>query len=310
MIREFLNARETPVVSEVLLVRDGGRCFRPCILHAARDAGSAVRRLRGSGAHTHDVYHVVLYQGGDGCFCFAGREVPVRPRVLALASPGEVHDFLGWGTRPVVYSEVTFALIDDAGEPLLIPFAALLERLIGRSVTVPPAPQPVAAWCAEELVRRLDSLLHWALGASVDADAEAVHVLSGMLLFVAGNCGVKREADREAGALELCRRHLDRHFNENVPVAALARMAGVSVSHFHRRFRAAFGVSPNAYQQQLRLGAARNLLRLSDLRCKEIADRTGLGDAARFSRLFRRHVGVSPGAFRARCRGSEGAGRA
>jgi len=91
---------------------------------------------------------------------------------------------------------------------------------------------------------------------------------------------------------------INQHFHETISVKDLSRVAGRSVSHFTRSFRASFGVSPHAYLMGWRVNRARDLMLTSDLSLSEIALSCGFSDQAHLSRLFRQMVGESPRVWR------------
>jgi transcriptional regulator GlxA family with amidase domain len=62
-------------------------------------------------------------------------------------------------------------------------------------------------------------------------------------------------------------------------------------------------MSPQAYLQSLRIAAAKDLLRHSNLSVGDIAWQLGLQDVSYFSQLFRRHSGISPLRYREAVRG-------
>ncbi|WP_254711714.1 helix-turn-helix domain-containing protein [Streptomyces sp. TRM64462] len=79
----------------------------------------------------------------------------------------------------------------------------------------------------------------------------------------------------------------------------LARVAGVSASHFTRVFRASTGQSPHQYVMRRRLDRAREALLASDAPIAHIADACGFADQSHLTRTMRRHLGVTPSALRA-----------
>nr|WP_225751865.1 AraC family transcriptional regulator [Pseudoclavibacter sp. Marseille-Q3772] len=81
-------------------------------------------------------------------------------------------------------------------------------------------------------------------------------------------------------------------------VAALASVANVSRSLFSARFVAVVGETPMAYLTRLRMQQAQLLLVNDRLSVARVAELTGYGSEAAFSRAFRRVVGVSPGQWR------------
>jgi AraC-like DNA-binding protein len=93
---------------------------------------------------------------------------------------------------------------------------------------------------------------------------------------------------------------MDRTYARPLDVAALARIAGVSESHFIRTFRATFGETPHRYLQRRRVERSMFLLRESDRSVTDICLDVGLTSLGTFSRTFREIVGQSPLAYRRR----------
>lgn len=97
--------------------------------------------------------------------------------------------------------------------------------------------------------------------------------------------------------------YLQEHMARRVSAGALASHLQLSPRTLNRRFREATGTTPQQYLTGLRLAAARDLLRRSNLSVGEICWQVGLQDLSYFSRLFRRHHGVSPMRYREAARG-------
>ncbi|MDX2053703.1 MAG: AraC family transcriptional regulator [Polyangiaceae bacterium] len=95
---------------------------------------------------------------------------------------------------------------------------------------------------------------------------------------------------------------IDRHFTEPLTVVELARRAHMSQSTLGRCFHECFGVSPLNYVIDLRLKKASQVLRDTEVPVKEVASMVGIDDPNYFARLYRRHTGVEPSAYRAQHR--------
>jgi transcriptional regulator GlxA family with amidase domain len=93
---------------------------------------------------------------------------------------------------------------------------------------------------------------------------------------------------------------MDAASHEAWPVERLADVSGVSMAHFARAFKAAFGVPPHRYLLTRRLERAKALLRDTDMPIIEIAFQTGWNSLGTFGRTFRDVLGVSPSALRER----------
>lgn len=85
----------------------------------------------------------------------------------------------------------------------------------------------------------------------------------------------------------------------NHTLSAMARRAGVSVRHVTRLFYEEVGTTPARYVEQVRLEAAQVMLETGDEPMAVVARHTGFGSPESLRRAFVRHLGVTPGAFRA-----------
>lgn len=91
---------------------------------------------------------------------------------------------------------------------------------------------------------------------------------------------------------------MESHIESPLSLAEIARRAGRSPRAVERAFQAALGCSPGAHYRALRLARARDLLRATDRSMTDIALACGFSSPARFSRVFKNHVGVAPSAWR------------
>ncbi len=97
-----------------------------------------------------------------------------------------------------------------------------------------------------------------------------------------------------------CQIWIASHYAVTSPVAQMAERSGLPERSFKRRFHAATGMSPLEYVHTLRLEEAKHMLERETCSIEAIANEVGYEDAGFFSRLFRRHVGLTPAAYRKR----------
>lgn len=85
-----------------------------------------------------------------------------------------------------------------------------------------------------------------------------------------------------------------RNFTEQIRVDALAEMAALSVSAFHRHFKAVTALSPLQYQKRIRLLHARSQLIAGQGSATSIAFSVGYESPNQFSREYARLFGLPP----------------
>lgn len=91
---------------------------------------------------------------------------------------------------------------------------------------------------------------------------------------------------------------LQKNFQQNISLQALAKRFELSVRSFNRRFRIAVDKTPLQYLQEVRLEQAKALLKHSNLTVAEIAYAVGYQDSGHFASLFKRMNAVTPNEYR------------
>lgn len=117
--------------------------------------------------------------------------------------------------------------------------------------------------------------------------------------------GVLRQIARAGSRLSQIQRAVKwirAHLTEALPVEKLAGVASMSVSSFHRHFKAVTGLSPLAYHKQMRLQEARRRLLAEPGAVASVAFSVGYESASQFSREYTRQFGLPPARDAARLR--------
>lgn len=149
--------------------------------------------------------------------------------------------------------------------------------------------------------------LGWALKAELESgfpcgrlflDGMAA-ALAARLVSAYGSAGAPRRFERLSGArLKRVLAHVEERLAEDVSLAELAAVAGLSVSHFKTVFREAVGSSPHRYVVGRRVDRARALILEGRLPLSRIALDTGFAHQSHLARHMRRVLGVTPGELR------------
>ncbi len=93
-------------------------------------------------------------------------------------------------------------------------------------------------------------------------------------------------------------RYIESNYMHNLSLDALSSFANVSKSHLSREFKKYTGFSPNDYILELRINHAKFLLENTNFPIYSIAETVGIPNESNFMRLFKKRVGITPGAFR------------
>jgi AraC-like DNA-binding protein len=84
------------------------------------------------------------------------------------------------------------------------------------------------------------------------------------------------------------------NYERPVDIEELASLVNVSVSSFHRQFKAVTSMSPLQYQKALRLQEARRLMLTTRVDAASASRRVGYVSASQFSREYARFFGAAP----------------
>ncbi len=102
-------------------------------------------------------------------------------------------------------------------------------------------------------------------------------------------------ADSRLSQIGRAIRWMREHYRETLRVENLARIAAMSVTSFHRHFRAVALMSPLQYQKQIRLQEARASLLAGAEDVALVGHAVGYGSPSQFSREYKRAYGSPPG---------------
>jgi AraC family transcriptional regulator len=167
--------------------------------------------------------------------------------------------------------------------------------------TNPPA---AAGLPLHYLVKSLAKLLETAR-RELDSDREAAKAS-----LVTASSILQSEIERGSGAhgsrpgalagwqIARVRAFIEENLHGNIATRDLSAVAQLSLAHFSRSFKKAFGEPPHAYVIKRRLERACHSMVTTSESLTEIALSVGFSDQAHLCRLFRRAFGQSPGIWR------------
>ncbi|WP_419819217.1 AraC family transcriptional regulator [Glaciibacter flavus] len=258
-----------------LLVTDCG--YFPHAHHHGRSRPAPIRQI----------VVIVCVRGQGWCQTSAGR-FPVAAGQMILLPPGEPHSYGADESDPWT---LWWAHMDGIGVADFVEVAALTGASAVRTV---PDMYGTVGLIAE--------IIQWMERDSTDASliraaGAAWHLLATVASARDGSAG---GSDR---AIERAVSYLREHVNRRVNVSDLAAMASMSPSHFAALFKQYTGVPAMAYQTQLRMASARELLDTTSRSIDDVAQAVGYQDPFYFARQFKKVHGVSPTTYRRHAKG-------
>jgi AraC-like DNA-binding protein len=235
--------------------------------------------------HAHDAACLAVITRGALRIRARGREFVARPGDVFAANADVLH--AGWP-------------VDDAGWSLRTMYVDL-DRL--RGVLTGEPVTSTGTLCGpfvqdRELWTRLVAAHECSEGGASGLRRDEALVAFTDHLF-ARYLRPARLDDRVDGAPHAVRRaqeFLDAHLDTRISLRDLAGVSGLPPSRLLRAFARAVGMSPHAWQRQLRLRHATTLIR-GGISISDAAVAAGFADQAHFTRLFRRTMGIPPGAY-------------
>jgi AraC-like DNA-binding protein len=235
--------------------------------------------------HSHPTWTVAVVDHGAAQFEVDATQQRADRGELFVLEPESVHTGMaavpeGWAYK-VLYLD-----------------PALLQEWDERDLAAPRA----ARWVVFRDRALRDSLLgmHALLAAgtaSLELDESVVGVLEGLRPHLRPGPPPARGGSEHA-AVRRARAYLIEHWDQPVPLAELASFAGLTRFELVRRFRQQAGLTPHAFQTNLRIARARRMLNAGDPIAR-VAAACGFADQPHLTRTFRRAVGVTPGRFAA-----------
>lgn len=93
-------------------------------------------------------------------------------------------------------------------------------------------------------------------------------------------------------------KHIAQHLEKEIKPSELAKLAHLSLSHFHALFQNLVGQTPMNYIKRMRINKAQKLLVMTNASVKEVASNLGFKNAYHFSREFSKELGIPPIEYR------------
>ncbi|MBL8994614.1 MAG: AraC family transcriptional regulator [Spirochaetia bacterium] len=251
--------------------------YRSSVLYINRSGVKPPKKTR---LHSHPFWQLEILVKGRMTIGLEGRRFTLAAGDLAFLPPNRSHD-LDYNEKNCRYLSVKFS--SDAPVP---------PGFVGHALALSPQ---VQAWreCLASLIpetypapAQVSRWIGYAVSALLQADLHPLEVIP------------TNPEKEKIGILKRIRSLVEQKEGRSLAVTEIARELDYSPSHLSTLFKNKTGVVLKTFieQERSRLIAAR--LRYSDLRISELSRELSFPDVLVFSHYCRRHLGLSPRAFR------------
>lgn len=277
------------------------------IVPFVREADFAVRGRWGLADRRLLDYLLIHVESGELTLEHEGARYDVEPGCVVLVQPGDLHAFdaVADTVTPYAHLDVFYNPLREASFPTrsgqvdLSGYEQLLQPRLDAAldVWVPPVFHPSRGARFRELLLRMVGT--WQSPDPIDR-LEAQALATDLIVQILRDFGSTRRpsAAHPPDSLDWVTSYLSLHLGEPITVAAMARRAHLSPSHFSAVFGRRYGMSPHRFLTRLRIEHAQSLLAGGDTSLSEIGALCGFADVQHFVKAFKRVTGETPGAYR------------
>jgi len=109
-------------------------------------------------------------------------------------------------------------------------------------------------------------------------------------------CSLELRPDIQPKVISEVEKYISDNPYENISLEELAEKFRQNKFHLLRSFRSTYGLPPHAYQMDIRILRAKELLK-SGMSIADVAVETGFTDQSHFHRVFKKHTAATPGEY-------------
>jgi AraC-like DNA-binding protein/mannose-6-phosphate isomerase-like protein (cupin superfamily) len=265
-----------------------------------------LQRYRGSSGpplHGHDCLELVYVIKGSGLHRIDGEPFPLIPGDLYAIAEGSQHSFTAEGELLFYNILVKLELFDERERQELLgmhAFTTFFQSMHHHA-------RPKLSFCpplSQRLAEHLDALTRecaarqpgWRLAAKAL-----------FCQFIIQACRPVKPAvlepfDMDGGPVATAMARIHERYTEVLTVEDLAQLSGISAGHLGETFKLRTGLTIHQYLTKIRVDQVRAFLEETELSITAICQRTCFEESGYLTRVFKRITGVTPRAYRERCR--------
>lgn len=218
------------------------------------------------------------------------RRYDIENRLLRLIQEGDVEHVL------IAYKDMSLRGMGSSRYVSAIYMDPMVSLSMVRALARKAAEQGGAS------VVEIDGITQRAAQKLISAHSQSEQLESSNAMILELTEAVRRARQQKGSYSPPIRRvvdYLQLNYSQQVPLSRLAEIAHFSDAYLSRQFKKEVKTTVTDYVARLRCAEAARLLRETDAEIQNIAAYVGYGDNNYFSKVFRRHYGVTPSDYRA-----------
>ncbi len=258
--------------------------------------------------HSHEFIEMVYVQSGEGYHLFQDGRYQLVPGDIFFIHPGEPHafDFPDRASVSIVNCLFLPAFLPESLWRTVVPSDALdylyVHPFLHSDERFRRLVNLTGVACDYVRILLEQMLAEWAGGTGMGTGLLRIQMLE-LLLLLSREYGDQQPDfnSQPSSTQDMVKRLLGfiaLHLDQKLSVETLAEHFHLSRRHLERLVRQETGKTIVDHIHNIRIAQARRLLEDSNETVSHIAERVGYQDPAFFSRLFSRHVGLSPSQYR------------
>jgi AraC-like DNA-binding protein len=222
--------------------------------------------------HFHSTYNLGIVELGAREFTYRGKTTALKQNDIFIVQPFEPHNCRTVDGSGHSYKVMSFSLDVSYYFPELIITAPYLINKIKEFHALAEYEKSSGRLLAiyDDIIMQLKT---YALGDNIANSDEDV-----------------------SSNIQLAKQFIEKNCQHEISLKEMADISCLSEFHFDRYFHKCYGLSPYAYYLVCKMKKSQNVL-VKQNSVTEAAYDIGLFDQSHFTKLFKKHIGVTPGRY-------------
>jgi len=252
--------------------------------------------------HIHDFHELVLVYSGKATHLTVSGDRDIQSGDFVSIKPGQAHGYKNIKNLVLmnILIKPSFFKEDRFGLSQVPAFQAMFGQETEKDASLSPIvhfkPDFGVFIRARELIENTNAEL---MGRSDGYRAMVISLIQEFIILMIRNYKGNNPV-RSGFACDMTTliNYVKHNYRSPMDMSVLTGISGMSESHVLRVFKQYLGCSPFQYIGRLRLSAATDALIQTDKSITEVALDLGFNDSNYFTRLFKKHTGLSPREYR------------